>query len=253
METLHIPLYLLAGMFFFVAMLYSSVGLGGGSSYTALMAIFGVSHVLIPGISLSLNLIVTFIGAINFIRSGHSRWSLILPFILSSVPMSYVGGLIPLPATWFYILLWISLIIVVYRIYFLKELKIRLHLSGKMRLVISLVIGSILGFLAGAVGIGGGIYLIPILIIFGFADEKEAAATGSIFIWVNSLAGVVARAQNGWIDPALFLPLLGSVAAGGFLGSRLGAFSLKPETMKKILSVVIIIAIVFLTKRITVQ
>ncbi len=253
MDNMIISLPLLAGMFFFIALLYSSVGLGGGSSYTALMAIFGVSHVMIPGISLALNLIVTFIGAINYIRNGHAKWQVILPFIILSIPMSYVGGAIDLPAGFFYILLLISLLIVVYRIYFLKGLQVKVHLKPGMKLTLSLLIGSALGFIAGAVGIGGGIYLVPILITLGFANEKEAAAAGVIFIWVNSLSGMVARTQRGMIEPLMILPLILAVLAGGYLGSQLGAVRLKPETMQKTLGVVLILAIIFLIKRIILQ
>ena len=110
--------YLMIGLFFLVAVTYSSVGLGGGSSYTALMAIFGISTLAIPMISLSLNLFVTSVGSFNFIRNKHAKIKLILPFLISSIPMAYLGGSLKLPKEMFYWILLISLVFVAVRIYF---------------------------------------------------------------------------------------------------------------------------------------
>ncbi len=109
MEAITSP-YFLAVLFFLVALTYSSVGLGGGSSYTALMAVLGVSTLAIPLISLSLNIFVTTIGSFNFIRNRHARIKLILPFLISSIPMAYLGGALRLPKEIFYWILFISLI-----------------------------------------------------------------------------------------------------------------------------------------------
>ena len=107
-------------------------------------------------------------------------------------------------------------------------------------------LGAILGFVAGSVGIGGGIYLVPLIVMFDLGSEKEAAAAGTIFIWVNSLAGVFARAQAGTFDIDFILPLIGAVIAGGLAGSYLGSFKFQAETIQKIMGTVIIFAIIFL-------
>jgi hypothetical protein len=242
--------WVLAGLFFPVALLYSSVGLGGGSSYTALMAIFGVHYEYIPTTSLFLNLVVTSIGTVNFWRGGHLRGRLILPFLVTSVPFSYLGGAVPLSREVFYPLLLATLVFVAVRIYFWRDLRLRLTLAPRHRLLLSLGLGCVLGFVAGAVGIGGGIYLIPLIILFGLGSPKEAAAAGTLFILVNSGAGLAARLQRGVYDPGLILPLVLAVVAGGFLGSRLGSLKWQPATVQKTLGVVVLIAMAFLIRKI---
>ena len=242
--------YLLPILFFFVALIYSSVGLGGGSSYTALMAIFGISYQIIPTTSLTLNLIVTFIGLINFWRNGHGRFGLIFPFLVTSIPMAYLAGTLELPKDIFQILLLITLILVVVRIYFLNNLKFSFQLSGIKKWVFIFGLGAILGFVAGSVGIGGGIYLVPLIIMFGLGSEKEAATAGALFIWVNSLAGIIARAQGGAFNPEFILPLAGAVIVGGFTGSYWGSFKFEAKTIQKVMGAIIIIAIIFLFRKI---
>ena len=238
--------YLLPILFFFVAFIYSSVGLGGGSSYTALMAIFGINYLIIPTASLSLNLIVTSIGMLNFWRNGHGRLGLIAPFLLTSIPMAYLAGSLNLPKEIFQLILLFTLILVVVRIYVLRELQLSFYLSGTKKWIFMVGLGAILGFVAGSVGIGGGIYLVPLIVMFDLGSEKEAAAAGTIFIWVNSLAGVFARAQAGTFDIDFILPLIGAVIAGGLAGSYLGSFKFQAETIQKIMGTVIIFAIIFL-------
>ena len=240
--------YLLPILFLFVAFIYSSVGLGGGSSYTALMAIFGISYLIIPTTSLALNLIVTSIGVINFWRNGHGRLGLIGPFILTSIPMAYLAGTLPLSENIFQLLLLITLMLVVIRIYFFNNLQFSFQLSGVKKWVFILGLGAVLGFVAGAVGIGGGIYLVPLIIMFGLGSEKEAAAAGAMFIWVNSLAGVIARSQSGMFDAGFILPLAGAVIVGGFGGSYLGAVRFDAKTIQKVMGAVVIIAIIFLLR-----
>lgn len=242
--------YILSALFFIVAFIYSSVGLGGGSSYTALMAIWGVSILAIPLVSLSLNLIVTTAGSFNFIRNRHARIKLILPFLVTSIPMAYLGGSFKLPKEIFYWVLLISLVFVALRIYFWKNTSIRLDLDQKSRIVISLIAGSVLGLVAGIAGIGGGIYLVPLIIILGLGTEKEAAACGAIFIWLNSFSGLTSRLQYNAVDFTGYVPLMAAVLAGGASGSFMGSSRFSPATMEKILGVVIIVAIVFLARQV---
>ncbi len=250
MEELAIPLYIIAGLFFVVAFAYSSVGLGGGSSYTALMAIFGVSFLAIPTISLTLNLFVTSIGSFNFIRKKHARIRLILPFFISSIPMSYIGGSLKLPKDIFYWILLITLIFVAVRIYAWEKTSLKLNIGNIQQIILSLMAGSVLGLIAGIVGIGGGIYLVPLIIILGLGTEKEAAACGAIFIWANSLSGLMARLQHNPINIAEIIPLIIAVVLGGIFGSHLGSSKFSSNTMQKLLGGIIIIAIVFLAKKI---
>ncbi len=249
MEIITSP-YFLAVLFCLVAFIYSSVGLGGGSSYTALMAIFGISTLAIPMISLSLNLFVTSVGSFNFIRNKHAKIKLILPFLISSIPMAYLGGSLKLQKEIFYWVLLISLVFIVLRIYIWQNMTIKLNLNQNGKIIISLIAGSILGLVAGIVGIGGGIYLVPLILILGLGTEKEAAACGAIFIWLNSFSGLLSRFQYNSIDLTNYIPLIVAVLAGGTLGSFMGAFKFSPKAMEKILGAVIIAAILFLLRKV---
>ena len=242
--------YFIAVLFFIVAFTYSSVGLGGGSSYTALMAIFGFNALAIPTISLTLNLVVTSVGSFIFIRNKHARIKLVLPFLITSMPMAYLGGTLKIPKEIFYWVLLVSLVFVAVRIYLWPNTAIEHNIGQKGRITISLIAGSVLGLVAGIVGIGGGIYLIPLIIILGLGTEKEAAACGAIFIWLNSLSGLLARFQHNPIDLMDYIPLIVAVLAGGTLGSFMGAFKFSPRVMEKMLGVIVIIAIVFLARKV---
>lgn len=253
MDVIMTSPYFMAGLFFIVAFIYSSVGLGGGSSYTALMAIFGMNTMEIPLISLSLNLFVTSVGSYNFIRNKHARIKLISPFLISSIPMAYLGGALKLPKDIFYWILLISLVLVALRIYVWQNTAIKLKIDQKKRIIISLIIGSVLGLVAGIVGIGGGIYLVPLIIILGLGSEKEAAACGAVFIWLNSLSGLLSRLQFNSIDLTSHIPLIAAVMVGGTLGSFMGSFKFSPKVMEKTLGAIILVAIFFLIKKIAIS
>jgi len=237
-------------IFVFVAMVYSSVGLGGGSSYTALMTVAGLSYRLIPTTSLTLNLLVTMVAMISFWRGGHVKWSNILPFLVTSIPLAYVGGALNISREVFLWLLLATLVLVAGRIYLLPDLRMTWQIGPRLRLMVALVLGALLGFVAGTVGIGGGIFLVPVMIMLGLASEKQAAATGAVFIWVNSLSGLIARYQRGAFDFDMILPLAVAVVLGALLGSHMGAFRFKPQTVQRVLGVVVLVAIVFIGRKV---
>lgn len=249
LDTLSNPGYYLPVIFFIVAFAYSSVGLGGGSSYTALLLLLGMSTITIPFVSLTLNLFVSSIGSFNFIRNKHLNLKLLLPFIVTSIPMAYVGGMLHMPREIFFWILFISLLFVTLRIYFWNSTSLNLNLDKTGKIIISLFSGSILGFVAGTVGIGGGIYLVPLIIILGLGNQKEAAATGIIFVWLNSMSGLVSRLQHNSVDLLPFIPLLIAVVLGGFLGSHMGATRFSPREMEKILGLIILVAVFVLAKK----
>ncbi|MBC8257370.1 MAG: sulfite exporter TauE/SafE family protein [Candidatus Marinimicrobia bacterium] len=242
--------FILPILFFIVALIYSSVGLGGGSAYTAILAILGIHYLIIPTTSLTLNLVVTSMGMVNFWRNGHGRLGLILPFMITSIPMAYFAGTLELSEHIFHILLLFTLALVAIRMYFLGEFKFTFELSGIPKWSVIFSLGAVLGFVAGAVGIGGGIYLVPLIIMFGLGTEKEAAGSGPLFIWGNSLAGLIARTQSGTFDLQFIFPLAIAVSVGGFTGSYFGSFKFNAQTIQKIMGVVIIIAIMFLFRKI---
>jgi hypothetical protein len=240
---------LLAGIFTIVAGVYASVGLGGGTSYTALLAIFGASYRVIPGISLSLNLVVTLIGSINFARQGHLRKEVIVPVLVASLPMSYLGGSLEVSARLFYWILLVTLLGVAARIYLWNGPSLQLDWSPTVERIVALVVGAAIGLVGGLVGIGGGIYLIPALLLLGIADEKEAAAAGAVFTGLNSLTALLAHLQRQIPDLRMMAPLLAAVLVGGFVGSHLGSARFSAKTVRRALGVVILVAIGLLIHR----
>ena len=250
MAEIFTSIYFIAALFFIVALFYSSVGLGGGSSYTALMVVMGFSTAVIPMLSLILNLFVSSIGSYNFIRNKHARLGLIAPFLVTSIPMAYLGGALQLPKELFHWVLLASLLVVVLRIYFWRTTAFELELGRAGKIAVSLLAGAVLGLVAGIVGIGGGIYLVPLIIVLGLGTEQQAAASGAIFIWLNSLTGLVSRLQYNAVDLSPWIPLMVAVILGGALGSWLGATRLSRNAMEKILGAIIIVAIFMLSRTI---
>ena len=246
--TTHIDTWLPL-LFFVVAFVYSSVGMGGGSSYTALMVLTGFSTLAIPMVSLSLNLLVSTLGSYNFLRNRHGKWRIIMPFLLSAIPFAYIGGALQLPKSVFLWVLLASLLLVAVRIYFWQNTSFNLQLTAKQKIGVSIFVGSILGLVAGIVGIGGGVYLVPLIIMLNLGTAKQAAAAGVVFVWVVSLSGLVSRLQHNSIDLLNYAPLIGAVLMGGLLGSYWGSFKYSAKTMEKVLGVIILAAIGFLLKK----
>ena len=244
-----ISIYAIAISFFFVALLYSSVGMGGGSSYTAIMALLSLNILAIPVVSLILNLMVTSVGSFNFIRYNHARIKLVLPFLLTSIPAAYLGGSLNLSPQYFHWILLVSLVFVAARIYLWENLSFNLSLKNRQKTQISLVSGFLLGLIAGIVGIGGGIYLVPLIIILGLGSEKEAAACGAIFIWLNSASGLSSRMQFNQIDIVDYWPLVVAVLIGGTIGSYMGSFRISNRSIDRLLGLVVLVAIGFLGKK----
>lgn len=215
----------LIATFFIIALLYATVGFGGGSSYIALLAVANTPYTLIPKISLLCNILVVTGGCYHFLKNGHLSRKLILPFILSSVPMAFLGGSFPITEKTFLILLTTSLILCGLRILFLPDRKIEEIKPPSF--TISFLTGGILGLLAGMVGIGGGIFLSPLLINMGWARSKDAAAVASMFILVNSIAGMGGQLSKDFSFPGIenYIPLFIAVIIGGQIGSRIATNS----------------------------
>lgn len=247
-EHLTASTVVLAGLFFLVAFVHSTVGLGGGSSYTALLTLFGVQFTSIPTISLLMNIIVTSAGSLNFLRKHHGRFSLIAPFLITSLPLTYLGGSLRISRDIFYPILFLALLPIAYRVYFGQTVTPAWKIGFMLRLCLSLGAGAILGLLAGITGIGGGIFLVPVIILLELGSPREAAAAGSVFIWCNSVIGFVARLQHHPPAFGQLMPLAIAAAAGGWLGSFLGASKLDPGTLRKMLGAILLVAILFLGK-----
>jgi uncharacterized membrane protein YfcA len=243
--------YLLVFSFLIIALIYSSVGFGGGSSYLALLALpmFALLPEQIRPTALFCNLIVVTGGTIIFYREKALAWKEVVPYLLLSVPMAYLGGRMKLSDHDFFVLLAVTLIIASFFLWFQSDRKNEKQ-SGKNSFLIQLLMGGAIGLLSGLVSIGGGIFLAPIMHFFRWNEPKRISAIASVFILVNSIGGLWGQFSKGIpsLEFSFLLPLLGSVFIGGQIGSRLGARVFDPIYIKRITALLILIAGLFILK-----
>ena len=234
--------------FFITAILYSSVGFGGGSTYLALMLIWGIPFYIFPIIALFCNIIVVSGNSINFIRSGNLNIKLLIPYLIGSIPFAFIGGSIPIEKEFFEILLFITLIIAGFFLLMESESfnqnKIKINNIPK---IFSVIIGSIIGFISGLIGIGGGIFLSPLLFLIKAGYPKHITSTASLFILINSIFGIAGQLTKN-ISLSEFLnywPLFVVVLIGGQLGSNLNIKFLS----NRILAVTTSLLVIFVAVR----
>lgn len=226
-------------LLFVVAMLYSSVGHGGASGYIAVMSLFSFAPETIRPMALMLNIGVSFFAFQRYYRSGNFKWKLFWPFILTSVPFAWLGGKMVLSTHLFHTLLGVLLIFPVLN---LLRLFPERKTKDELQLVPALLIGAVIGWLSGMIGIGGGILLSPVLLLLGWATIKESAAVSALFIFVNSLVVLLALDDPASAINADLLPVFPVVLTGGLLGAQLGAFTGKIQLLKSVLALVLLIA-----------
>lgn len=236
---------ILIPLFFLTALVYSMAGFGGGSTYLALMVLFAVPFETMRSVALLCNIAVVGFGSWHFARKGHLSLKRVLPLVVTSIPMACLGGTIRIGQELFALLLGISLCVAALKIFLTdKTFESRISLSSQNIWGIGLPAGAVLGFLSGLVGIGGGIYLAPFLLLSGWADSKQTAAASSLFILVNSVAGLMGQwgTQQGAapLPWDLILPLLSAVVLGGQIGTRLGAGKI-PKLMLQRVSTALIL------------
>ena len=225
---------------FVVAVLYSSVGHGGASGYLAVMAFFAVGPEVTRPTALTLNLFVASIATVQFWRAGHFSWKLFWPFAVTSIPFAFVGGMLKLPTDVYKIVLGLVLLFAAFRLAwrFASD-------DGEIRepkLWMCLVIGAAIGLLSGLVGVGGGIFLTPILLLMHWSETKTAAGNSALFIFVNSAAGLAGNyAQISGLPSAAWFWILAAIA-GGALGSLLGATKFDSLTLRRVLAAVLLFA-----------
>ena len=215
---------LLAILFLVTAVLYSSVGFGGGSTYLALLLIWEVPYFIFPVISLSCNIIVVSGNCFNYIRAGNLNLKLLFPYLLGSIPLAFIGGSLPIEKEIFEILLFLVLLIA--GILLLRNFKSyddKLSSYRKIPIFISISIGGILGFISGIVGIGGGIFLSPILFLLRAGKPKHIVTTASLFILINSFSGIMGQITKNAVlnEISNYWYLLLIVLVGGQLGNFL--------------------------------
>lgn len=226
-------------IFFVVALIYSSVGHGGASAYIAIFALFGFASTKIVSIPLALNIVVASISFINYYRTGYFKINLLLPFVISSIPFAFIGGMIEIPEMVFNFLISIALFFSGARLLFVKDVKIFKE-PKKISFILSAVIGAALGLISGMIGIGGGVFLSPLILFFGWANTKETAAVSSAFIVLNSIAGILSHSTRGNFDFNLIFPFLFVVLIGGYFGSILGSAKLSVRRLQTILGIILL-------------
>jgi uncharacterized membrane protein YfcA len=228
-----------------VAFLYSAVGHGGATGYIAVLSLFGVKYETISSSTLIVNCVVAGLALIAYARAGQYSHKTVLPYLILSVPCAFIGALLPVGKQLFHAILCVILPLIGLRFLFWPDLKGEddAHIK-RPPVALAAAIGAVLGLLSGVVGIGGGVFLSPIMIGARFATTKETSATAALFILANSLSGIAGRLVEGKLavnGPDL-IPYLGAAIVGALCGSYLGAKHFSSTLLRRILGVVLIIA-----------
>lgn len=243
---------LLASAFFVTAFCYASVGFGGGSTYLALLVLVGVSVTLVPVIAPLCNIVVVIGGSIRFARAGLVPWRRVLPLVAASAPLAYLGGLTPISERGFIALLGVSLLVAAILLVVQPtpaEGETRRQGAGA-----DAVLGGGIGYLSGLVGIGGGILLSPVQHLMRWGETRQIAATASVFILVNALAGLAGQLTKlglaGLPTVAAFWPLIAAVLVGGQLGTHAGLRLFDPRLIRYATAMLVLFAAVQMLRRV---
>lgn len=229
----------LCAMVFVAAVLYSMVGHAGASGYLAAMALMGIAPAMMKPTALTLNILVATVGTVQFARAGRFSWSLFWPFALGSIPLAFLGGSLALPIPVYKRLLALVLLFAAYRL---------LRTTGDtgeprpVRRPVAVASGAGIGFLSGLTGVGGGIFLSPLMLLRGWADMRRTAAVSVAFILVNSVSGLLGHISSVRSLPAEIGVIAGTALVGGFIGSTLGSRSVPSAVLRRLLGVVLLIA-----------
>lgn len=222
-----------------VAFMYSSVGHGGASGYLALMAIFGVSVIYMRASALTLNLFVSGVSFIAYYKGGYFKSKILIPFIIGSIPLAFIGARIIVDQTLFKYILSIFLFIAVFRMVYTPKVPKAII---PFNFGFAIIVGALLGFFSGLIGIGGGIILSPVLLLLGWANVKETAAISAIFIFLNSLSGLAGLFTTDVTFSPDLLVWIVVAFCGGLLGSYSGSFKLSLLNLRYLLAFVLLLA-----------
>ncbi len=227
-----------------IAMLYASVGFGGATGYLAVMSIFGLPPALIASTALMLNTLVAGMAFVSFYKAGHLRTTLLTPFLVTSVPAAFLGGYFKIPSPAYTLMLHIILAYVAARLLFFSRDTETNKPHRALPPVLALSIGLGIGLVSGMIGIGGGIFLSPIIVLFRWGTSKQAAAVSSAFIVLNSISGLAGRFAGGTFVYDFFaLTIIPFGVAGALLGSHLGATKIKNLNLRRTLGLVMLFII----------
>lgn len=239
---------LLAILFLATAIMYSSVGLGGGSTYLALLLIWNIPYFIFPVIALSCNITVVLGNCFNYIRAGNLNLKLLFPYLLGSIPLAYIGGSLPIKKEIFEILLFLVLLAAgTLLLINFKSYDDKVSAYKKIPVFVPILIGGLLGFISGAVGIGGGIFLSPILFLIKAGRAKHIATAASLFILINSFSGMVGQLTK---DEVLFeLQNYWYLLVAVLIGGQIGNFLNLKIFSARILALVTAILVLFVAVR----
>lgn len=233
--------YQIAILFFIVALIYSSVGFGGGSSYLAILSLYGIAFPQMRLIALICNIIVVSGGTIVFMKHKQIAWKKTLPLIITGVPLACLGAIVRLHENIYFIILGITLIVAAILLW-IKPAEIKDY-AQKINYAKQGLIGGSIGFLSGMVGIGGGIFLSPILNLSGWGTAKQIAAAASVFILANSIAGIAGQlSASPDVDIKMTVALCLAVFAGGQIGSNIGTVKFNLTTVRRVTAIVVLVA-----------
>lgn len=238
-EHVLFELFVMGIAIFLVAVLYSSVGHGGASGYLAVMAFLAVSPEVMRPAALVLNLFVASIGALQFYRAGYFSWKVFSPFAAASIPFAFLGGALTLPTTAYKVLLGFVLLFAAFRLAwsFSKEV-----VPEPPKIWVALISGAFIGLFSGLVGVGGGIFLTPLLLLMNWSDTKTAAGVSALFILVNSAAGLLGNHRQVGMLPSFVWFWIAVAVAGGIIGSQLGAKRFESLVLRRLLATVLFLA-----------
>lgn len=230
---------------FIVAVLYSSAGFGGASGYLLSMSFFGIPANILSSTALVMNILVSAISFTNYFRAGHFRPNLLIPFLITSIPAAFLGGTFKLSEQTYSILLYVILTYLALRMTFFPVLSDKADWSPRpVPLWAALTSGAVIGLLSGMIGIGGGIFLSPLIILLGWGNAKQAAASSGAFIAINSVSGLVGRLAGGTFSFGEFgVPLLAVGLVGALIGGRLGAVKFSGANVRRVLGIILTIAV----------
>ena len=227
----------------FIAILYASVGHGGASGYIALMTLFSFAPEQIRTKALILNVVVSSIAFIQYVREEKINWQLAIPLLIASIPLAYLGASIKIETHLFKILLAIILLVPIYRFigYFQQQEETVIQMPNWP---ILLIVGAAIGFVSGIIGIGGGILLTPILIYFSWSSVRQASLLSALFILLNSISGLMAIKEKVLQETESIYIMLIAVVIGGIIGSYAGVKIFNGQILKRILAIVLLIAVI---------
>lgn len=229
---------------FLASALYASVGHAGASGDIAAMGLVGVPAESMKPIALVLNLFVASITTYKFYRAGFFSWSILWPFVVTSVPFAYLGGRITLPGNIYRPLVGMVLLFAAYRLIVLKVRRDDSEPSKGAPLLPAMMWGAVIGLLSGLTGVGGGIFLSPLLLLMRWAETRESVGISAAFILANSVAGLAGNVSVLHKLPHLIAWLIPAAIAGGLIGAELGSRRLNPVALRRLLAVALVVAAV---------